>query len=72
MLIGYAKKGISGLRCGSVSKDILCNYSAQKRKLRLFYRFNKNHLNITFKFFKSIKREKKDMPCNTTNIYIGL
>jgi len=29
-------------------KNILRNYSAQKRKLGLFYRFNKNHLNIPF------------------------
>jgi hypothetical protein len=34
--------------------------------------FKKKYLNITFNSFKSPKERKKDMPCNPTNIYIGL
>jgi hypothetical protein len=55
-----------------VRKIILRNYSAQKREIRLFSRFEKIHLNNTVNPLKSIKRKKKDMPCSTTNIYIGL
>jgi len=45
----------------------------RKNRLSVHYLFfEKKSLNITFSSFKTAIKKKKYLPCNTTNIYIGL